>query len=412
MSSSLPHGPQPGVTGSVSLLSLVVTSDKLPPAEYAQPWEALEIRERYSRGIGTSYAKSLEIQQRAVDQGDERADFSLGCKYENGVGVTKNLEKGFQFYERASDAGNIPATTSLGYMYENGLGVSRNSAKAAELYKKVAECDGDMFAVARLSSIHEKALARDGAFATATEKIRAYEYILREEEDAIRILTRNLRTMSKNSTKAFGRSRAIAMERGRPNSERCNSAAWSLAEIYLKGGEEIQNRVKALRLFKRTANAAAGYMHGVRIWGERYENGRGGCPADYLLSCDLYRIAADAGDMKAAHHMGRMYEFGNGVSKDYDQSCKFYQRAADAGNTEAAVHLGRMYLYGFGVSVDFAKAFALFQRAVDAGDLPAMALLGYMYANGLGVAKGSVLACQFFQRFKFREGIRALPVRS
>ena len=58
--------------------------------------------------------------------------------YEKGIGTAKNLEKTLELYQKAADQGNSLALFRLAKMYEKGIGTMKNSEKAHELYKIAA----------------------------------------------------------------------------------------------------------------------------------------------------------------------------------------------------------------------------------------------------------------------------------
>jgi uncharacterized protein len=110
----------------------------------------------------------------------------LGSHYENGLGVTKDLEKAFYWYtlayeqghidakydlirleqraiekiaatELAAEQGNIKAQYHLGLMYYEGKGVTKDLEKAFHWFKKAAE-QGDIKAQYHLGSCYELGL--------------------------------------------------------------------------------------------------------------------------------------------------------------------------------------------------------------------------------------------------------------
>lgn len=59
--------------------------------------------------------------------------------YINGNGVERNYTKAKECFEKALAQGHMEAQTYLGYIYENGLGVSQDIDHALNLYSKSAE---------------------------------------------------------------------------------------------------------------------------------------------------------------------------------------------------------------------------------------------------------------------------------
>ena len=59
--------------------------------------------------------------------------------YENGRGVTKDVDEAIKLYRKAADLGNPTAMVALGWLFENGKGVKRDQKEAGRLYRKAAD---------------------------------------------------------------------------------------------------------------------------------------------------------------------------------------------------------------------------------------------------------------------------------
>ena len=62
-----------------------------------------------------------------------------------------------------------------------------------------------------------------------------------------------------------------------------------------------------------------------------------------------------------------MYLYGDGVDQNYEKAFELFKRAAEAGNVESMHNLGAMYDNGDGVPQDKAKALEWFAKAEAAG---------------------------------------------
>jgi hypothetical protein len=115
------------------------------------------------------YAEALQLYNRSIRDGDQRALVELGQMYEQGRGVPKDVRRAVELYERAAEQsrwaraklgvlylegneipkdyekarrwlqraaadGNPAARNNLGLMYDRGLGVGVDHAAAADLY--------------------------------------------------------------------------------------------------------------------------------------------------------------------------------------------------------------------------------------------------------------------------------------
>jgi len=113
--------------------------------------------------------------QRKANQGDTKAQFTLGWHYYKGIGTTKDDIKAIEWLTKAADKGHVSAQTFLGFyffekenyttafkwfekasilgcsqaqcqlanMYFNGQGTDENVSKAVEWYTKAAEQEYD-----------------------------------------------------------------------------------------------------------------------------------------------------------------------------------------------------------------------------------------------------------------------------
>jgi TPR repeat protein len=69
---------------------------------------------------------------------DGSADVSLGVKYLNGDGVTKDLTKALHYFQLAAALGNANGENNLGVMYDKGMGVPVDYATALHWFQLAA----------------------------------------------------------------------------------------------------------------------------------------------------------------------------------------------------------------------------------------------------------------------------------
>ena len=75
-----------------------------------------------------------------AEAGDDEAQIALAQRYRFGVDVPKDSAKAVEWFQKAAEQGNVQAQFSVGYMYAAGEnGFERNLTKAAEWYRKAAE---------------------------------------------------------------------------------------------------------------------------------------------------------------------------------------------------------------------------------------------------------------------------------
>jgi len=91
--------------------------------------------------------------QRAAEQGDARAQFKLGTRYEFGhSGANTNWTKAAEWYQKAADQGLARAQANLGYLYMVGQGVPRDHEQARKWLEKAA-AQGDEYAKNNLKKL-------------------------------------------------------------------------------------------------------------------------------------------------------------------------------------------------------------------------------------------------------------------
>ena len=95
------------------------------------------------------------------------------------------------------------------------------------------------------------------------------------------------------------------------------------------------------------------------------------------------------------YRIGKMYEYGLGVTKDYNSAIEHYKLSE---NKYAYFALGNIYKYGSGVETDYAKAFDYYMRSLSSkGGMPfASYAVGQAYELGQGVEKDLSSAHNFY----------------
>jgi uncharacterized protein len=76
------------------------------------------------------YAAALQLCRPLAEQGDARAQTSLGGMYYNGQGAQRNYAEAAKWVRKAAERGYAPAQADLGVMYWNGQGVPQDAVLA------------------------------------------------------------------------------------------------------------------------------------------------------------------------------------------------------------------------------------------------------------------------------------------
>lgn len=104
---------------------------------------------------------------------------------------------------------------------------------------------------------------------------------------------------------------------------------------------------------------------------------------DYARAREALAPLADAGDPRAQHLLGLLYEKGRGVEKDFTTAVHWYQRASQLGHAPSQYRLAVGYLCGLGgLPEDKAQALAWLRRSARGGYDKAKKVLATIESNG------------------------------
>lgn len=85
------------------------------------------------------YTKAARLFRPLAEQGDAKAQFTLGMMYEKGQGTRRNYQTAMKYYRQAAEQGHAGSQTKLGLLYEKGRGVQENVRLAYMWYYVAAE---------------------------------------------------------------------------------------------------------------------------------------------------------------------------------------------------------------------------------------------------------------------------------
>ncbi|MCL2589292.1 MAG: sel1 repeat family protein [Betaproteobacteria bacterium] len=236
----------------------------------------------------------------------------------------------------AANQGDTQAQYDLGCMYEEGRGVKQDSAKAMQCYLKAAERG------------HAKAQYDLGLMYSRLPPNK------KNEEEAIKWIQ-------------------LAMEGFHLAAENGDAEAQCrLGEIYDMVKSESQNkRIK-------TVSAAVALVCGEKDtkWYEE-ESAKW-----FQMATEVFRQAAEQGDMKAQFELGGIYCWFMGGRENEEKGLQWFQKAAEQGLVDAQHELGYMYSTGWCVAdQDIIEALKWYTRAAEQGHLLAQTFLAKTYAG-------------------------------
>ena len=85
------------------------------------------------------YKKLYKLVLPRAKQGDIPSQFNLGKMYQQGLGISKDLQKAAKWYRLAAEQDHPEAQFNLGGMYYQGLNFPKNYQKAAKWYRLAAK---------------------------------------------------------------------------------------------------------------------------------------------------------------------------------------------------------------------------------------------------------------------------------
>lgn len=317
---------------------------------------------------------------------------NLAIHYMEGTGVPKDEAKAFQLFERASGMGSVAARYDLGIFYLQKIetitsvyGKKAFEKKAFECFKSAAEM-GSAYAQWNLAMCYSKE-----AGASQDDKL-AFEWASKAAEQGhaearlfvLHCMSEGVGT-DKDDKKAFGLFKKLADE------EKNTIAQAEVGKSYLYGLHTNADPVKAIQYL--TKAAAKKYVKAQALLAWCYASGVAG-KRDDNLAAQLWKEAAQHGDIYSQTKFGICLLEGVGIEKSKLDAAFWLNKAANAGNAEAQLHLSRIHYS----KRHYKEAFNLCASASKQGHLDAMNQLGFYYRHGIGISRDEKKARECFQR--------------
>lgn len=142
---------------------------------------------------------------------------------------------------------------------------------------------------------------------------------------------------------------------------------------------------------------------------ERFYHGIG-IEKDRARAVELYRHAAEAGNLGAQDSLGCALLYGEGCEANPEEAVKWFARAAEMEYPSAMNNLAFCYLTGKGVPRDDHKGFVWAKAAADLGHAPSQTLVGECYLEGRGVTKDRDSATVWLHRAASKGNKRAKKI--
>lgn len=138
----------PTITGQMTYVCKLSgkgdTGDKIHLSKYSAPTEDIteDIETIYRQAVyyydEKDYKSAMPLFLKAAEQGDSKAQCSLGIMYHYGFGVVRDDRKATEWYRKAAELGNPNAQYNLAASYFNGEGVQEDKSQAKYWCEKAA----------------------------------------------------------------------------------------------------------------------------------------------------------------------------------------------------------------------------------------------------------------------------------
>ncbi|EXX71914.1 uncharacterized protein OCT59_019037 [Rhizophagus irregularis] len=167
-----------------------------------------------------------------------------------------------------------------------------------------------------------------------------------------------------------------------------------LGEFFRQGIGTEKDEIKAFELYK--AAAENGNIKSIYQLGEYYFYGIG-TKKNVIKAVEMYKEAAGRGDVNAINDLGYCYQHGIGTEKDEINAFELYKIAAEKGDITSMNNLGECYQRGIGTMKDEIKAFELYKELAEEGHTYSIYDLGYCYQHGIGTEKNETKALELYK---------------
>ena len=286
-------------------VSEVATSDPVPPGL---------VQEQEPRA-GTRIDPRSTIVHLLVSDGprDPDAQFTLGQKYNQGVGVGRDDVNAAHWYNKAAEQGHALAQYNLGHLYFSGKGVA-NDPKMVFRYWSMAADQGNPQAQHSLGMLY----------------IHGYGGV-KDRQQGIAWLKKAAAQGLDKSKEALG---LVELEDAADGGNA--KAKYQLAGMYLQGRNVTPNLQSAIALYRSSADQ--GYAPAQFNMGNFYEEGKG-VPRSLIKAFEWYKNAAERGHASAQNNLGRLYMKGEAVSQDFVLAIVWFNVAAAQGVDDARTNL-------------------------------------------------------------------------
>ncbi|MDX1810597.1 MAG: hypothetical protein R3240_01500 [Gammaproteobacteria bacterium] len=405
-----------------------------------------DAKDAYGAG---QFEEAVTLLRPLVRQKDKDAAYLLGRMYEQGDGVSKDLEEAKRLFKIAAEQGHeeaqqrldifdargadqsvvvewyLPAAHdgdteaqyNLGFMYETGWGVPVNEKEAVKWYREAAEMQHDVaqlrLGMMTILGVGTTANQQDGVDlirSSAENGNRIAEAIIQDiydvgelkPEQSSRIIAGLRRILDEGEAKTLETLRKSLRDVHKRKPVVKTETA-KLASPPARQKQQTFNIVKSVTKsqIKKDAKKTTAPTRAETTTLSKEPKPLAHAPKGSLLQ--FYLESAKRGDADAQYHLGAMYLKGDQVRRDREEGVYWIKLAAEQGHEMANTY---MELWDEDVSTDALNATVginwLKESARD-WNMDAVFNLGFLYESGRGVPVNFKRATKFY-RFAAVEG--------
>lgn len=306
----------------------------------------------------------------ANEKNDDVAQFLLSEFYRHGYGnVSKSVEEGKKYRNLSAEKGNVLARLNLAYDYPSTSEERQRIIDETYFDVMTLASEGDWLAQYELACVFEEKGEFNKAFKLMQESAKADFWKATYRLGDYYWLGNGVDTDYQLAIKYFQKS----AEQGYP------LAMCKLGQLYFK----MNNKEASYYWFEQ--GSEAGDYNSQNLYAETMRLEK---EPDEFKIYNLFKMAADAGYIKAKINIALCYYEGFCVISNVEKAKEILLELAGNGNADAMYHLGKIcyeiYTETYGncsrqnrAELEYCEEWL--EKAIEKGQTDAMAVLGYIY---------------------------------
>ena len=356
----------------------------------------------YDFGLETNEELGMQMLQKAAEEDQSNAMFSMSLCYYHGKHTEQDYEQAFalvaQSMEQEATAGKARL---LADMYMEGKGVEQNYKRAAAYYQYATD-NGDFEAASKLAGLYKEGKGVEQNAQMALRLVLRSNELMRWQLFGIMPLTVARNEAAKGDPAAMfqignryqegdgvEQNMEKAVEWWKKADEKGHTDATYNLGVYYQGQEDLPNAVKYLEKAISQGSIAACHILGSCYL--RHDDVEG----NVQKGMDLLETAAQKGYAESQLDLARIYNSGTFGTRDIDKCRYWLEKSVEANYPMAHYAMAYNLAHDDGLyPKDTDKALVHFRRAIELGchDADADYINLRWYGNGAEVDREEVIS--------------------